>query len=229
MAREVLSRVTVGSSQHGTEGGDATPRARDYAPRRSPGLNPQPLVLWRCPQLVLDVAGMPSGWPTAAIPLEPSPSSLEEMLGIRRASHMKWKFGRDVEEIAVGSADRTPGSSSLWVIKSAVTREEPEIWSLSTQRRDPQTNYSQWKLAVARDGTVVMTKIGDFGGKCARLAAWTSDRTGVPEIDNRTADLFTQMLELVPDVARQGVPNWVARRAQRGASMARQGGTNSLR
>jgi hypothetical protein len=224
-----LGRVTVGSSQRGIEGRDTGAQAEDSAPRRSPKLNPQPLVLWQCPQSVLDVSGMPPWWATVAIPLEPSPSGLEEMLGIRRASHIKWNFGRSVEEIAVGSADRTPGSSSLWVIKSAATREEPEIWSLSTQRRDPQTNHSQWKLAVTRDGTVVMTKIGDFGGKHARLVSWASDRTGVPEIDNRTADLFTQMLELVPDVARQGVPNWVARRAQSSASIARQAGTNALR
>lgn len=229
MARVGLGRVTVGSSQRDIEGRDAGARAQDSAPRLSPKLNMQPLVLWQCPRAVFDVSGMPPGWPTVAIPLEPSPSTLEEMLGIRRASHIKWKFGRDVEEIAVGSADRTPDSASLWVIKSAVAREEPEIWSLSTHRRDPRTNYSQWKVAVTRDGTVVMTKIGDFGGKQARLVAWTSDRTGVPEIDNPTADLFTQMLELVPDVARQAVPNWVARRAQRSASITRQAGTNALR
>jgi hypothetical protein len=202
-ARVGLVRIPgVGSRQRG----DCDPRAQlqDTA-QHGLAHPPNPMFVWECPQSVSDLGF------TA---VEPSVSSLREMLEILRASRVKWKFGRSVEDIAVGSAERSPDSALLWTVTCAVTREASEIWSISTTKRDPQTNYSQWKVAVSRDGTVIATKIGDLGSrKTERLVSWASDRTGIPEIDSGTSELFSQLLERLPDVARQAMPRWVVARS----------------
>jgi len=224
-AADLGRRVGIGSRQRGL--GECDPALQVREPgRRSPITNPEPVELWECPQSVLDVAGMPPGWLISSVALEPSASCFEELLAMRRASKIKWKFGHTVDEVAIGTADSTPGSSSMWTVMAAVTREENEIWSIATEKRDPKTGYSQWKVAVNRDGTVAATKIGDFSGGRGHLVSWTSDGTRVPEINNRTAELFTQLLATFPNLVREAVPNWVVART---AALARQNAAAALK
>jgi hypothetical protein len=170
------------------------------------------LSVWHFPQTLRDLLGVPASLPPDAeyVPIEaPSVLPLQEMLEML-TPRPRWNLGSHVDDILVGRQYRSPGAPSIWKVRGGTPRDANEIWSLSTKGRDPQTNYSRWKVAVTADGAVIATKMADVGGTRARLAAWTFDRTEIPEIDQATRELFGRLLAELPDLASRNVPRWVA-------------------
>jgi len=229
VARVGLSRVTAGSRQRGIDGCDP---GRTLDAPLDQQATPMPLSVWHLPQTLRDMLGVPA----SLGPLEkytpeiaPSVAPLQEMLAML-TPRPRWNLGSHVDDILVGSQYRSGGWPSIWRVRGGARRNANEAWSLSTKGRDPRTKYSRWKVAVAPNGMVIATKIADVGGAQARLAAWTSDRTEIADVDTATKEMFKQLLAELPDLARGNVPGWlVPGNGHSGPATAPQRGARVLR